>query len=172
MLLRSLRPEDRPRLKRILHRVGVFTRAEIRVALEVIDSRLAEGRRSGYRFVLADQDGAILGYACFGLIPLTESSYDLYWIVTDPDHRGRGVGTRLLRRVGEEAVRSHGTQIFIETSGLPTYGKTRAFYQKNGYTEIARVPDFYKKGDDKVIFHRRLRSHGPARCRQRRRKTK
>jgi YVTN family beta-propeller protein len=36
--------------------------------------------------------GQTLGYACFGPVPMTASSYDLYWIVVTPDDRHLLVG--------------------------------------------------------------------------------
>src|SRR3546814_19573266 len=41
---------------------------------------VARGRASGYEFVLLEEDGALVGYACYGLIPGSTTSHDLYWI--------------------------------------------------------------------------------------------
>jgi ribosomal protein S18 acetylase RimI-like enzyme len=44
----------------------------------------------------------------------------------------------------------------IETSSQPKYLPTRKFYEKLGYREMARIPDFYRPGDDRVIFGKYL----------------
>jgi len=35
-------------------------------------------------------------------------------------------------------------------------GRPRGFYRKHGFVEVARIPDFYTEGDDKVIFWKKL----------------
>ena len=63
---------------------------------------------------------------------------------------------RLLLALLEEAegrmIRGNARQLLVETSSRPSYDPTRAFYQKRGYREVARVPDFYERGDDRVIY--------------------
>jgi hypothetical protein len=57
----------------------------------------------------------------------------------------------------EVAIRQRGGwQITLETSSTPLYEKTRKFHMKCGYKEIARIPDFYDRGDDMVIFFKKL----------------
>ena len=68
----------------------VFTRVEVAVALELVDGALAGD--PDYRLQVAEVDGAIAGYACFGPSPMTAASWDLYWIAVAAPARGRGVG--------------------------------------------------------------------------------
>ncbi len=49
-----------------------------------------------------------------------------------------------------------GRMLLVETSGLPDFERTRAFYRKCGYEEEARIRDFYAAGDDKVVFRKVL----------------
>ena len=98
----------------------------------------------------------MLGYACWGATPLAEGVHDLYWIAVDPRRQNTGVGRALLRAV-EDAVRAErGRMLLIETGGKASYAPQRAFYRSCGYAEVARVPDFYRAGDDKVVFCRRF----------------
>jgi ribosomal protein S18 acetylase RimI-like enzyme len=46
--------------------------------------------------------------------------------------------------------------LLVETSGLPSFERTRAFYRKCGYDEEARIRDFYKAGDDKIVYRKML----------------
>lgn len=128
---------------------GVFRDDEIAVALELFD----EPDATGYRFVVAELDGRVAGYACFGATPMTLGTWDLYWIAVDPSVHGRGVGTELMHAV-ERAIRAeHGRLIVIETASKPSYDGTRRFYSRHaGCREVARVPNFYAPGDAKVIF--------------------
>lgn len=95
----------------------------------------------------------VAGYACFGATPMTLGTWDLYWIAVDPALHGRGIGTVLMRAV-EDAIRAEGGRlVIIETASKPSYDATRRFYERHaGCREVARVPDFYAVGDDKVMY--------------------
>lgn len=132
---------------------GVFNDAELAVAIELVDAPAS----AGYRFIVAETDGArVAGYACYGATPMTQGTFDLYWIVVDPKLHGRGIG-RDLMRASEDAIRAEGGRLMlIETASKPSYDKTRAFYIAYGCREVARIPDFYAVGDDKVVYARTL----------------
>jgi D-alanine-D-alanine ligase len=135
----------------------VFNKEEVECVDELFEEFLTQGSElSGYYFLVEKEDERVLGYACYGPRSLTSGTYDLYWIAVDPSiHRG-GVGRRLLA-ASEEAVRTLGGRLIIlETSGLPEYEPTRKFYLATGYTLEATLKDFYKDGDDLVIFTKHL----------------
>jgi ribosomal protein S18 acetylase RimI-like enzyme len=151
---------DRSGVFRILESAGNFTPEEVATALELIDEWLELGEHSGYlTYVLESQtegDSEVVAYVCFGPTPLTESTYDLYWIAVDKSkHRG-GVGKRLLKFTEEEIARRGGQMLLVETSSQETYGGTIQFYEKTGYELVGKIKDYYKPGDDKLIFAKRL----------------
>ena len=150
---------DRGGVFRILEGAGNFTPEEVATALELIDEWLELGEHSGYlTYVMesAERDSEVLGYVCFGPTPLTESTYDLYWIAVDKSkHRG-GVGKRLLRFAEEEIARRGGKMLLVETSSQETYDGTIAFYEKSGYELVGKIKEYYKPGDDKLIFAKKL----------------
>src|SRR5687767_8823273 len=155
--IRPLLTADRGDVLRILDNAGNFTVDEIATARELIDEWLEQGEQSGYLTYVLDEDTlGVLGYVCFGPTPLTEWTYDLYWIAVDKSkHRG-GVGKRLLKFVEEEVDRRGGRLLLIETSSQETYGGTIQFYERTGYALVGKVTDYYKAGDDKLIFAKRL----------------
>jgi ribosomal protein S18 acetylase RimI-like enzyme len=159
-IIRPLVAADRSGVFRILENAGNFTPAEVGIALELIDEWLELGEHSGYlTYVLEARDpekSEVLGYVCFGPTPLTESTFDLYWIAVDKSkHRG-GVGKRLLKFSEEEVVRRGGKLLLIETSSQETYGGTIQFYERTGYELVGKIPEYYKPGDDKLTFAKRL----------------
>ena len=89
-------PADVVAVRALVAATGFFSPEEIAVAAELVEEGLAEGPASGYEFRFADEPGRLAGYSCFGRIPLTAASYDLYWIVVAPSTQRRGVGRRLL----------------------------------------------------------------------------
>lgn len=161
-----LRADHRDALVAQVRATDAFREDELEVAAELIDEGVRaanEGRvHPDYLFVVAeDVPGASnaarpVGYACFGLASLSDGVFDLYWIVVDPNVQGRGVGRSLLRAAEREAAARGGRWLVAETSGMPSYEATRAFYLASGYVELGRLPEFYRAGDDKVLYGRRL----------------
>lgn len=150
----SVRADDREIVRRMIAGSGFFSDAEVDVAVELVDERLAKGPASGYEFLFAEQDGRVVGYACYGEIACTVGSYDLYWIAVAPELRGRGLGRWLMARV-EDAIRAlGGRKVYAETSGRAQYEPTRQFYGGCGYQRVADFPDFYAPGDAKVVYEK------------------
>ena len=148
---RSLDSSDRDPLEKLIRETAFFNAEEFDVALELIDDGLANGESSHYRFVVAEDD-EVAGYACWGPIPGTAASADLYWIVVHPAHQGRGIGAALLQ-ASEAWMASVGrTRVYVETSTRVQYDPTRRFYLACGYGLAAELADFYAPGDGKAIF--------------------
>jgi D-alanine-D-alanine ligase len=156
-VLRELRPGDREPIERLLRATGMFIPEEVDVALELVEIGLGLREGEGCHFILAEEAGRLAGYACYGRCLMTDATWDLYWVAVDPAMQGRGIGVRLVRAV-EEACREAGARLLIiETAGKPEYEPTRAFYARIGYPEHARVKDYYRDGDDKIFYSKRLR---------------
>ncbi len=151
-LRHSLNDADLAALRHLLDATAMFSSAEIAIALELADAFLRQGDASGYRFTLADLDGAIRGYACFGPTPCTLASHDLYWIAVHPSAQQRGIGRRLLADVEQRIAADGGRRLYVDTSGRDAYVPTRAFYERMGYVRAALLTDFYGPGDAKVIY--------------------
>jgi ribosomal protein S18 acetylase RimI-like enzyme len=153
MNIRSIAAKDREVLTQILRLVGNFSEQEIGVAIELIDDAISEYSSGDYiACVLEDEKGQVQGYACYGLTPLTESTYDFYWMAVHPDAQGNGYGRSLIRFVEQDVREKGGRLLVLETSSQENYTRTRLIYEKYGYELVARVRDFYKKNDDKLIY--------------------
>jgi GNAT superfamily N-acetyltransferase len=158
----TLRQADAAAVHALVRDTGFFSEEEQQVAVELVEERLAKGAASGYEFVFADaadNPGELLAYACYGPVPATASSYDLYWIAVAPSQQGKGLGGSLLREVERCALESGASQMFLDTSGRAQYAPTRAFYLRMGYRVAGTLEDFFAAGDAKVIFAKRLASH-------------
>lgn len=153
MVIRSLIPEDKPKIRRIVEQMGTFNKEEIRVAMELLDEALSYPERQDYYVRCAvDELGSLAGYICFGPIPMTDGCYDLYWIAVDERFCRQGVGGKLLEHMEDFVVKKEARRIYVDTSSTPGYEATRSFYEKHGYRVACVLDSFYRQGDDKIIF--------------------
>ena len=126
------------------------------VAEELIDCYLEDPLDSGYHILVAQVDSTVAGYICYGPTPLTEGTWDIYWVAVVQEKQGQGIGGTLMKSAEKEIVKANGRLSIIETSSTPAYEKTRHFHLSQGYQIIARIPDFYAPRDDKLILQKRL----------------
>ncbi len=157
MAVRSSQPAEREAILALARRAGVFDDEEVATVGELFDGYLSDPRASGYNFLSHyGDDGAVLGFACWGPASLSKGAADLYWICTAPEARGRGVGAALFREV-EAAVRALGRWlVVIWTSSRDDYGPARRFYERMGCALSMQLADFYDRGDDLMVYARRL----------------
>lgn len=107
-------------------------------------------------FWITDDDGGPVGVAYYAPAPMTDRTWYLYLIAVRPDRQRQGRGATLLRYV-EQTLTARGERVLlVETSGLASFEGTREFYRKCGYDEEARIRDFYKAGDDKIVYRKVL----------------
>ncbi len=152
----DVQKSDREIVRTLVHATGFFSDEEEAIAVELVEECLAKGAASGYAFLFAEQGGRALGYACYGRIPLTQASFDLYWIVVDPAAQGGGIGPRRLAAAARAVAEAGGTALYAETSSREQYAPTRRFYLASGYGVAGEFPDFYAPGDGKLVFAKRL----------------
>jgi ribosomal protein S18 acetylase RimI-like enzyme len=155
MIYRDLKQSDRTAISAFLKRIPEFATDELPVAEEVLDASL-ESSASGYYSIVGEKEGRAVGYATYGNTPLSRGNWEIYWAAVDPSEQGQGVGRELMFRCEAAIKQRGGWQITLETSSTPQYDRTRRFHISCGYTEIARIPDFYDRGDDLVIYFKKL----------------
>jgi ribosomal protein S18 acetylase RimI-like enzyme len=151
-----LEPRHRAAIEPLLRATGFFRDSEIDIALEVLDAYFDHPDRDYTALGAFTLGGELIGYVCYGPTPCTAGTYDLYWIAVAPAAQNGGVGTILVQEVERRLAQADARLVIVETSSQPLYEPTRAFYLRKGYAEVARVPDFYADGDDRVIFAKRI----------------
>lgn len=168
----------RDRVREIVVATGVFSDAEVDVAIELFDSAFgtpaaAASAHSGfannapassdYFFLGAfTPEEELAGFACYGPTPGTDGTWDLYWIAVHPAAQGTGSGTILLNEVERRLQGLNARMLVVETSSRSDYRNTRGFYLRRGYVEAARARDFYAPADDRITFTKRLQSRAPS----------
>jgi ribosomal protein S18 acetylase RimI-like enzyme len=155
-MIRKLSKTDRPSLESMLKNTEEFETEEKEVALELIDEALNNEQQDYYNIFVYEKDETLLGYYCIGRRSLTDGVYDLYWIVVDSNSQNMGIGKQLLEHAEKYAENKKGRWILIETSSRDKYLKTRNFYLRNYFTQVAEIKDFYTVGDNLIIYGKYL----------------
>jgi ribosomal protein S18 acetylase RimI-like enzyme len=148
--------QERGAILEILWQCGNFTREELGVAQELIDIWLDKPGQKDYTILSAATRGLPAGYVCFGPTPATHATWDLYWIAVARGLQGSGIGQTLLRFAEAQIAAQGGRVIIVETSSTEKYLPARGLYEKNGYAAAARIRDFYRAGDDRLIYVKRI----------------
>ena len=178
-MIRTLRSEDRESIIALVKATKNFNDEEVAIAKELIDICIEQPEQKDYYAYVAvvddlEEDEAlgdnhpltpslkrrgnkeIAGFLLLGPTPATTGTYDMYWIAVHPDFQGRGIA-QALDTYAEDFVRERGGYwLLAETSGQAGYSRTRAFYEKQGYSILARIPEYYKPSDDLIIYGKRL----------------
>ncbi|HKL26569.1 MAG TPA: GNAT family N-acetyltransferase [Desulfuromonadales bacterium] len=157
--MRPLRKTDIPHLKRLLMelcRQERFTQEEVDCALELLYQVLDNPEQTDYLVAVIDDAPGPVGYILYGPVPLTDGTWDIYWIATAPAVHGAGYGRLLLEHAERDMRRRGGRLICLETSSQDTYQRTRLFYDRSGYFQEACLKDFYRPGDDRITYVKRL----------------
>ncbi|MFB2976363.1 GNAT family N-acetyltransferase [Microseira sp. BLCC-F43] len=157
-MIRPTTPDDTAALIALAEAIG-FAPNEIEELRELLAGYFA-GSLGRDHFWVTDDDGGLVGVAYYAPERMTDGTWNLYLIAVRPDLQGQGRGSALLGYV-EQTLRAQGDRLLlVETSGLPDFERTRAFYRKCGYEQEARIRDFYKAGDDKIVYRKALTAQG------------
>lgn len=149
---KTVNQNDPDAIRELVRRSAVFSEVEVNIAGELAEAVL-DGSDTSYQFIfLRNANGTPVGYTCYGEIPMTDKRYDLYWIVVSPDYQNAGLARKLMHETNKHVMELGGKHLYAETSGTELYAPARSFYLKNNFKQVARYPDFYKTGDDKVVF--------------------
>ncbi|MEO7908546.1 MAG: N-acetyltransferase [Roseiflexaceae bacterium] len=123
-----------------------------KVLTDYFERKLPEG----HAWITDDHEGEVRGVAYYAPTPFANGVCELLMIAVSPDCQRQGRGVALLQHV-ENALRANDQRLLlVETSGLPSYERARAFYKKYGFEQEARIRDFYQVGEDKVVFRKVL----------------
>lgn len=154
---RTIKPSDVGAIVAMVRSTGFFSKEELAIAKELAQEKLQNKKGCSYRFLFAQRHDQVVGYTCYGRIPGTQSSFDIYWIVVDKKYQGRGLGKTLMAKTEQLIVQSGGKRVYVETSSRKQYKPTHAFYECCGYRREASLKNFYAKGDSKIIYSKALK---------------
>lgn len=150
--IRKVVKDDLPYLEQVLHTIELFP-AEM---LEDMTADYFNNPETEEIWFTAIHDGKPCAIGYCAPEKLTDRTYNLYAIGVQHDLQGKGIGQKMMAFI-EAYLSENGNRILIvDTSSTPEFDLTRAFYLKIGYTQEAVIRDFWKDGDDKVTFWKKL----------------
>lgn len=150
----SIRPLVRGDLPRVAHLVDVNAMFPSEM-LEGMTAAYFAGDSEAHRWIVAEA-GTVAGVAYTVPEPLTDGTWNVLMICVDPEAHGTGIGTALMRHIERQLREKNARVVLVETSGTPSFERTRGFYDMLGYEREARIRDYYSVGDDKIIFRKAL----------------
>jgi len=154
--IRLLTRNDVPALIDLIVAIELFRPEEV----EDLRTRITDylGAKETREFWIVDDDPklGLSGVVYCAPEPMTDGTWNMYFIGVHRDRRGEGRGTKLVRHIEALVLSQNGRILIVETSATESFEKTRAFYARNGYREEARIREFYRAGDDKVVFWKSL----------------
>lgn len=153
-MLRAVTPEDGPGVVDLVVAAGLFARDD---AAFLADGALLPHDEGTTCLVEDADDGrGLASIVLYRPEEAAERAFDLTMIAVRPDLQGGGRGAALMRHA-ERDLRQRGQRLLVvRTSGTTQYDQTRAFYRRLGYSEHARVPDYWSDGDDLVLYTLKL----------------
>jgi ribosomal protein S18 acetylase RimI-like enzyme len=159
-MIRPSVPADVPRLLELTEGTGLFSAYDVETLEGVLDDyfseELEDNGEHDHLCFSDERDGRVVGYVYYAPTEYADRTWYLWWIAVEKSGQGRGVGRELLQFAEDDARKRGARLMFIETSGTPAYDATQRFYLKNGYDREAVLRDYYRDGDDKVVFRKRL----------------
>lgn len=147
----KLNSRDPEAIRKISASTGFFDATDIEISVNLAHSALDGQRHANDNveepsFLLAEDNGKTVGYACFGKIQDCNSAYELHLISTLSSYRGHGIGRKMIARLLETVRELGGKKLFVKTEGTEQYLPTRKFYESCGFKLEAVLKEYY---DDK-----------------------
>jgi ribosomal protein S18 acetylase RimI-like enzyme len=154
-IIRQAKTDDTETIMNLAEAVGLFEGEELEELGGMLTEYFEGSLGEGHSWIVCD-DGGVVGVGYFAPEQYAYGVYNLYFIAVHPKYQGKGNGSLMLNHVEKTLTEKGQRLLLVETSGLPNFELTRKFYRKQGYEEEARIREFYKAGDDKIIFRKAL----------------
>ena len=109
-------------------------------------------------FLVAEFDGAVVGYVMcrveYGFSHLKKLGLarkgHIVSIAVREQHRGKGVGTLLMKASQDAMVKKDATESYLEVR--VTNGQAISLYQRLGYAVTSRLETYYKDGEAALVM--------------------
>lgn len=86
----------------------------------------------------------------------TDGTYNLLAIGVSEDSQRKGIASEMMKYIEQLVKHKDGRVLIVETSTDDAQIGARKFYKQIGYTQEAVIRDFWKDGEDKIVFWKKL----------------
>lgn len=87
---------------------------------------------------------------------LTDGTYNLLAIGVSKEEQKKGIAGQMMNYIEQELKQKGGRILIVETSGDDAQIGARKLYLKMGYIQAAIIKDFWRDGEDKIVFWKKL----------------
>ena len=150
--IRAVLKTDIAGLKEVLDSSALFPSEYLE---EMISDYFNNPDSQDYWFTYVDQNTPLaIGYC----VPekLTEGTYNLLEIGVSQEAQRKGIAASMMENIELVLKQNEARLLIVETSSDDAQIAARNFYPKIGYTQAAVIKDFWKDGEDKIVFLKRL----------------
>ena len=126
-MIRPTTHNDTAALIALADATGLFEPNQLEEVREMLADYFGGNSGSDHFWITDDDEDGPVGVAYCAPEPMTDGTWNLYLIAVRPDRQGQGRGATLLRYV-EQTLTARGERVLlVETSGLASFERTRAF---------------------------------------------
>lgn len=147
---------DQPNMLTAIAASGLFPPDEMGGIADMLTDYFATPAGDEHHWIASHNNGTLVGVAYYAPERMTNGTWNTYLIAVHADYQGKGHGAALMAYIEADLTQRGERVLLVETSGLPSFDLTRAFYRKLGYDEEARIREFYNAGEDKIVFRKAL----------------
>jgi len=151
-IIRPVTTADVDELKKVLDSCELFPSEYLD---EMISDYFNNAETEDHWFTfLIDEKPIAIGYC----VPekLTEGTYNLLAIGVSQNAQRKGVASAMMEYIEQLLKQKKGRLLLVETSSDEAQIAARKLYQKIGYKQVAVIDDFWKDGEDKIVFLKQL----------------
>lgn len=106
------------------------------------------------RAIVAVQDGAVVGCALYGVVAGAIGTGRIHFVAVAAGSRRLGIARRLCGAAVDELIAQAVRNVIVELPDDRVVGAGRALLERGAFTEVARVPDYYRDGVALVVLQR------------------
>ena len=150
--IRPITRADLEDLKKVVDSCELFPSEYL---AEMIDDYLYNPDTQDFWFTCVDNQKAVaIGYC----VPekFTDGTYNLLAIGVARDAQRKGIAREMTLYIEQYLKEKDGRVLIVETSSDDAQMAARNFYARLGYLQTATIPDFWKEGEDKIVFWKKL----------------
>lgn len=152
MKIRHTQQDDIAALQEVLNGTGLFPSEMLP---DMVGGFLSDADSADI-WLTCEAHGKAVGFCYAVPEALAQGAWNMLAIAVLPTEQGNGFGGVLTKHLEAELKKRVQRILIADTSGADAFAQTREFYRKNGYSEEARIRDFWAAGDDKIVFWKSL----------------